>query len=174
MALKHIAPTIRATIASLKAGMAARVAAFNAEPENEVALVEPADDSYIFGGDDQLERHTAPIIEVYISSGELGEADIERAMQDVDDRLVVTVWAEGVSGEVPEIYETVVGYGRCILEVLLQTGAFGEGAEIKDQPGAVSYQYLTIPTASAEDRSFDQFRTAGVFSFALEDVTPTT
>ena len=74
----------------------------------------------------------------------------------------------------PEIYETVVGYGRCILEVLLQTDAFGAGVEIKNQPGGVSYQYLTIPTASAEDRSFDQFRTAGVFSFALEDVTPTT
>jgi hypothetical protein len=74
---------------------------------------------------------------------------------------------------VPEVYETALGYGRCILEVLLQTGAFGS-AEIASQPGAVSYQYMTIPTAPAEDRSFDQFRTAGVFAFALEDVTPTT
>lgn len=174
MALKHIAPTIRATIASLKAGMGARVIVFNAEPVNEVTLVEPADDSYIFGGDDQLERHTAPIIEVYISSGEFGEANLGRGMQDVDDRLVVTVWAEGETGEVPEVYETIVGYGRCILEVLLQEHAFGDGVEIKNQPGGVSYQYLTIPTAPAEDRSFDQFRTAGVFSFTLEDITPTT
>ena len=172
MALKHIAPTIRQTITSLKAGMGARVAVFNAETENEVTLVAPVDDSYIFGGDDQLERHTFPVIEVYISQGELGQADIERAEQNVDDRLVVTVWCEGTTGEVPEVYETAVGYGRCILEVLLQTGAFGSAA-IADQPGAVSYQYMTIPTAPAEDRSFDQFRTAGVFSFALEDVTPT-
>ena len=172
MALKHIAPTIRQTITSLKAGMGARVAVFNAETENEVTLVDPADDSYIFGADDQLERHPFPIIEVVITAGDFGEADIYRGVYDLVERLNVTVWAEGKTGEVSEIYEMIAGYGRCILEVLLQPSAFGDGVEIAHAPAAVSYSYMTISTAPAEDRDFDQFRTAGTFSFVLHDETP--
>lgn len=171
MPLSHVAPTIRATIASLKAGVEDRIEIFNDEEVNEVELTVPADESYIFGGDDQLESYSFPAIEVYQSQGEIGLADLGRGVYDLHDRLVVTVWCEGVSGEVPEVYEKILGYGRCILEVLLQPDAFGSGVEIANEDSAVQWSYVTIPIDPAEDRSFDKFRTAGVFSFALEDVS---
>lgn len=178
MDLHHVWPTITAAIASLKdptTGLPAKVAEFNAEGGHGVTLVVPPDAAYYPGGNDLLGVDGFPAVEVYIATGELGRSDdnngfaVNRVEANVDDEPVVVLWAEGEKGEIPELYETIVGLGMCALSVLLVTGAFGPGVEVT----SARYAYSIVPDdPTAEAREFEKWRTACVLTFHTEDVTP--
>jgi hypothetical protein len=174
--VKHLWPTIEATIASLKSattGLPARVTAFNAEGSHGVTLTAPEDDRYFPGGHDLLSDGSFPAVEVHIATGGIGPFAVGNTDADVDDRVVVVVWAEGDKGEIPVLYETIVGLGRCALEVLLVEHAFGASVDISNQERAVTYDYSIVPGDPSDEaaRTFEKWRTACVLTFQVEDVT---
>jgi hypothetical protein len=175
--VKHVWPTLDAAIATLSdpaAGLPARVAAFNGEPGHGVQLVAPDADRYFRGGNDVLSDGSFPAVEVHIASGSIGPFAVGRVEADVDDRVIVVIWAEGEKGEIPDLYEQIVGLGRCALELLIPAHAFGPGVEIANETGAVTYDYSIVPgdPVNEESRDFDRWRTAAMLSFKVEDVTP--
>lgn len=127
------APRIRASIASLRANLPARIAVFNAEGNAQLAV--PADDGlplaparvelgYVFGG---LPMHSAgsfPVIEVAIPDATVTNLSLGQVEGDLDSSIVVACWAGKTSGQdFPTVYEQVLGYARCVSEVLLQPDA---------------------------------------------------
>jgi hypothetical protein len=177
--LKHVWPTITAAIASLKnptTGLPAKITEFNAEGGHGVTLTAPVDVAYYPGGNDLIGVDGFPAVEVYISTGEIGRSDagengfaVNRVEANVDDDPVVVLWMEGEKGEIPELYEQIVGLGMCALSVLLPTGAFGPGVEVT----SARYAYSIVPDdPTAENREFQKWRTACVLTFHTQDVTP--
>jgi hypothetical protein len=124
------APRIKTSIASLRAQLPARIDAFNAEA-NGVTLDQVADDGdglkprrpgmgYVFGGFPQYAAGEFPVVEVAIPDAVVSNLALQHLEGDLDSSLVVAVWAGRTSGEdFPELYEKVLGYARCITEVLL-------------------------------------------------------
>lgn len=165
-------PLIRAAIAQLQAYMPGQVAAFNAEPANTVEL--PVPETYHFGGQDLLNAYAFPQIEVAIVTGDTGEFSIERTEVDHDPRANVAIWHQGDVGDVPQLYEAMLGLKRCVIECLVPRNAFGPGVEIAQQRG-ISWRIDTLPwdpTASspATGRDFQKWMGSALVQFRLEDV----
>jgi hypothetical protein len=171
--LSHVFPLLRTVKAALIAGLPARITAYNADSANLLDITTPDAGSYYLGGSDLLEANGFPAIEIYIGRGALGRRDVGNVEIDDDPVLVVVVWAEGVTGEIEDLYETVTGLGQCVLGVLLARGAFGTTADLKNQPNAVTYDYAIAPAdPTAKDRPVEKWRTAGLLQFMLEATSP--
>jgi hypothetical protein len=170
VAVKHIFPTIRAVKASLEQGLPARIAAFNAEPENGVQLIVPA--AYYEGAEDLLEAGGFPAVEIWIPAGRMGPFAIGNADANVDDRVVVSITAWGDTGEARDLYETLAGYGRCAIEVLVEPDAFGPDIDISNVPGAVTYDYGIVPADALQTKAVSKWRGNAALTFLVEDVTP--
>jgi hypothetical protein len=124
------APRIRTSIASLRANLPARITAFNAEA-NGVTLDTPADDGgslkprrpelgYVFGGMPQYGAGEFPVVEVAVPDGLVDNLSIQQLTGDLSSSIVVACWAGRTGGEdFAELYEKVLGYARCVTEVLL-------------------------------------------------------
>ncbi|HLE98975.1 MAG TPA: hypothetical protein VI540_03685 [Gaiellaceae bacterium] len=160
------APIIRSAIASLQANLPTQIAAFNAEPENEVTLTAPV--AFHFGAADPLIEF--PAIEVAATDGATAQWAIDRSEGDHFPQIAVVIWFEGERGEIGPTYEASLGMARCVLEVLSQTGAFGE-AEIPNDAGAVTWRTDVLPADLTEDgREFSKWRCAVLLVFRLETV----
>lgn len=128
------APRIKTTIVSLRAQLPARIAVFNGEAGNPV-LDLPADDggplapprpglAYLFGGQPHVGAGEFPKLEVAIPDATVDNLALAHADGDLSSTLVVAVWAGRAGGEdFPTVYEKVLGYARCVTEVLLQPDA---------------------------------------------------
>lgn len=128
------APRIDTSIASLRANLPARIAAFNAE-NNGATLDVPADDNgaleparpglgYIFGGRPHIPAGEFPSIEVAIPDALAQNFSQAHVEGDLDSSLVVACWAGRTEGEdFPLLYRKVLGYARCVTEVLLEPDA---------------------------------------------------
>lgn len=166
------APLIRAAIATLETSMPGQVAAFNAEPANQVEIEEPQ--TYHFGGEDLLNAHAFPQIEVAVVAGDTGNFAIDRSEVDHDPRVNVAIWLEGDKGDVSQLYEQMLGLIRCAIECLAPKNAFGPGVELAQQRG-ISWRADTVPwdpTASspAQGRDFQKWMASGLIQFRVETV----
>ncbi len=168
--ITFVAPIIRATIASLQAGMPARIAAFNAEPANTVDLEVPLDGSYYFGGNDVLSASAFPAVEVAAGQGTFGGWTVGRTEVDHDPIVNVVLWQEAGSGLIPPVYEAALGYARCVIETLRQPNAMGDGVEIAQDAG-VFWRIDTLPYDMTDDqRTFRKWRVPALVMLRLETV----
>lgn len=169
--MKHVFPTLRAARDTLQNGLPGVIEAFNNDPSTTVTLDVPGDDRYFLGGEDPLGGGGGfPSVEIYLPTGSLGPFDLTREHANVDDRVVVVVWAESDRGEIDELYEAVTGYGRCALELLVRDNAFGADVEIANEQGAITYGYAMVPD-DPESRDFKKWRAPATLTFKLEDST---
>ena len=166
--IAFVAPIIRAAIASLQAGLPARIAAFNAESANQVDLAAPV--AYHFGGNDVLSTAGFPQVEIAAAQGALGAWTIGRSEVDHDPVVNAVVWQEALTGQIPPAYEAALGYVRCLLEVLRAPNAFGAGVEIAQEQG-VFWRVDVIPfEMTDEQREFRKWRVPALVVFRLETV----
>jgi len=73
---------------------------------------------YVFGATDIMDAY--PIIEASIMRGTIGPFSVGSAgVGDADSTptLQVIVWLQGVTGEIPGLYEAGLGYARCVVEM---------------------------------------------------------
>jgi len=163
------APRIRTTIASLRDQLPARVAAFNAE--GGVQLDPVADDGgdlepprpglgYVFGGLPRYGGGEFPVVEVAIPDAVLENLTIDQYDGDLGSSLVVAVWAGRTAGEdFPVLYEKVLGYARCLTEVLLVPDAVFPSEEVQ----RVRFAFAANP--DQRDRSEMETFTFGGYLF---------
>ncbi|RDI73303.1 hypothetical protein Gocc_2903 [Gaiella occulta] len=168
--IAFVAPLLRAAIATLKAGLPARIAAFNAQTENTVALAAPDVSAYHFGGNDVLSAAGFPQIEVAAPQGSFGAWTIGRTEVDHDPVVNVVVWQEALHGQIPPAYEAALGYVRCVIEALRSPGAFGGQVEIAQDNG-VFWRIDVLPDDMTSDgREFRKWRVPALITFRLETV----
>jgi len=110
--------------------MPTRIAAFNAE-NNGAQLTVPADDGgalspprpslgYVFGGLPRAGAGEFPKIEVAIPDAQVDNLSLAHIEGDLTSSIVVACWAGRTSGEdFPTVYRQVLGFARCVTEVLL-------------------------------------------------------
>lgn len=166
--IQFAAPLVRAAIASLQAGMPARVAAFNAEAANTVDLTVPR--TYHFGATDVLSAHSFPQIEVAVLEGRLSGWALSQADADHAPRATVAVWSECLTGLIPQAYEESLGLARCVIEILGQPGAFGANCCLSDQE-AVYWRSDVIPADMTQpDRPIEKWRVPCFITFPLDTV----
>lgn len=168
MAIDFVAPIIRAALTTLQAQLPAAIAAFNAEDANQVDLTEPV--AFEFGAADPLV--VFPTIEVSATTGITGPWAIDRSEVDHAPSVNVVVWHEGERGELGPTYELSLGLTRCVIEVLRVVGAFGDGVEISNELGAVTWRTDVIPAdpVDPEGRDFLKWRVPVLITFRLETV----
>jgi hypothetical protein len=112
-----------------------------------------------------------PVVEVAAMRGTTGEWAIERTEVDHSPQVSVVAWHEGERGELGPTYEMSLGLARCLLEVLSQTGAFGDSVEIGNDEGAVEWRTEVLPDDLTEDgRDFKKWRCAVLIAFRLATV----
>jgi hypothetical protein len=128
------APRIDTSIASLRATLPARIGVFNAEA-NGATLTVPADDGnavsparpglgYVFGGNPNIGAGEFPKIEVAIPDAIVQNLSLAHVEGDLDSTIVVACWAGRTSGgDFSTVYRQVLGYARCVSEVLLAPDA---------------------------------------------------
>lgn len=167
------APRIRTTLASLRAGLPARITVFNGEGNAQLAL--PADDAgalsprrpglgYIFGGLPRYGAGEFPVIEVAIPDAQVDNLSLAHVEGDLSSSIVVAVWAGRTSGEdFPQLYETVLGYARCVTEVLLVPGAIYPSETVQ----RIRYAFAANPDRRERDE-METF-TFGGFVFLTTD-----
>lgn len=127
------APRIDTTLASLRANLPTRIADFNAE--GGVTLTVPADDGqplepvrpglgYVFGGAPRYAAGDFPKIEVAVPDALAQNLSIGQVDADLESTIVVACWAGRTAGEdFSLLYRKVLGYARCVTEVLLEPDA---------------------------------------------------
>lgn len=167
-------PTLRQAEQSLKDRLPGLITAYNAEGTTTVPLAVPDPARYFIPAEDPLGGGGGfPVVELFIGRGGLGPFSVHRDKADMDDRAVVCLWHERDRGELGELYEAITGYGRCLLEALIQDAAFGTDVEIANDDNAVTYDYSIVPEPPVDEtnRDFQKWRTAVVCTFQLEDVT---
>lgn len=128
------APRIDATVASLRANLPTRIGVFNGET-NGATLEVPADDGgelepvrpglgYVFGGAPRYAAGEFPKIEVAVPDALAENLSLSQVDADLDSTLVVACWAGRTAGEdFSLLYRKVLGYARCVTEVLLEPDA---------------------------------------------------
>lgn len=167
--IEFVAPLLRQTIATLRAKLPDQIGIYNAEPANEVDLVEPTD--FVFGAMDTVLLTAGPVIEVAAVSGQTAKAAIDYTEFDHYPAVTVVVWHEGERGELPPTYEMSLGLARCAIEVLTRPGAFGDAVELRDDPGAVTWRTDVLPADPAADgREFNKWQCAVLITFQVETV----
>jgi hypothetical protein len=152
------APRIDTTIASLRANLPARIAAFNAEGSGATLDV-PADDGdpvepvrpglgYVFGGAPRYAAGDFPKIEVAVPDATAENLSIGQVDADLDSTLVVACWAGRTSGEdFSLLYRKVLGYARCVTEVLLEPDAIYPSETVK----RIRFAFAANPDQRARD-----------------------
>lgn len=165
--IDFVAPTIRAALASLQAGMSDQVTAFNAEAANLVDLDVPA--TYKFG---IVEPHSAfpfPQIEVAAVEGAFGNAAVQRVEVDHAVDIGVCVWLEGKTGEIEKEYERMLGMARCVIEILSRPEAWGAEVDIADEPNSIRWRMQEIipHEFDAANREVKKWLLPGLVTFAL-------
>jgi hypothetical protein len=169
VSITFVPPIIRAAIATLKEKLPNAIADFNAEAENTVKLAEPSD--YVFGAMDPLLLTSGPVIEVASLTGRTVDWAIDRSEVDHNSELSLVVWHEGARGELSPTYEMSLGLARCVIESLRQTDAFGDGVEIANGEGSISWRADVLPEGLTEDgREFQKWRCPVLITFRLETV----
>jgi hypothetical protein len=168
------APLIRAAITRLETYMPGQVTVFNAEDVNTVELTAPA--TYHFGGQDLLAAFAFPQVEVAVVAGNTGNFAVDRTEVDNDPSLNVAIWVDGADGggDVPTLYETVLGLKRCVIECLVASNVFGPGVQIAQENG-ISWRADVVPFDAtaytpAEGRKFQKWLGSALIQFKLEDV----
>lgn len=168
LSISFAAPLIRTAIQTLQDGLPAQIAAFNAEGDNTVSLVEPAE--YVFGAADPLVIGTGPVVEVAAVQGSTGRFDLDRGEFDHDPRVTVCIWHEGEAGDLSRTYEASLGLARCVLETLVVAGAFGDEVEVANE-GGVEWRTDAIGVDPTDDaREFRRWRVPVLLVFRLESV----
>lgn len=170
--ISFVAPIIRSATAQLETYMPGQVTLFNAEPANQVEIVEPQ--TYHFGGQDMLSAFAFPQCEIAAVTGDTGEWAIARSEADHDPRVNVALWIEGAEGDIPTLYEQTLGLVRCVIECLNPVGAFGPGVEIAQRQG-ISWRIDVVPhdptaRTPSEGRTFQKWLGSGIVQFRLETV----
>lgn len=166
--ISFAAPIVRAALASLEAAFPAHVAVFNAEGDNAVDLVAPAE--YVFGASDPKIEY--PSVEVFILDGRLGPFSLGQAgvgEADHDPWLTVTVWIIGDDGEVPKLYEQALGYARVVIEILTEDGKLGPDAEVSGEADAIDYRILPGELVD-EERELRRWKVPVVVRFRVEAI----
>jgi hypothetical protein len=172
------APRIKTSIASLRAptGLPARIAVFNGEA-NGVTLDIPADDGgtlaprrpglgYVFGGMPRYGAGEYPVVEVAVPDAAIENLSLAHVEGDLDSSLVVSVWAGRTSGEdFPELYEKVLGYTRCITEVLLEPDAI-YAREVVER---IRFAFAANPNSRDRDE-METFTFGGFLFFTTQGV----
>lgn len=169
--IDFVAPIIRAALTSLEQQFPAHVAAYNAEPANAVDLETPP--RYVFGADAVMDVY--PVVEVSSLDGAMGPFSVGTAgTGDADSTptLNVVVWLQGVTGEVPDLYEAGLGYIRCVIEILCEFGALGDNAEVSGQiEDAIRWTIDSIPGGPANvERELRRWKLPCQVSFRIEAV----
>jgi len=153
-------PIIDTAIASLREGLPAQIAAYNARPEAVVQLEEPR--QYAFGGLDPL-VDPFPVIEVGIKRALLSIDDITGQNIDTQPTLAVCVWHEGERGDLERTYRMSLGLGKCMTEVLLQPDALGPnvdtlanlaGAQVEQNAGALPEGWYDTDSGTRDFRKW--------------------
>jgi hypothetical protein len=139
-----------------------RISVFNTEPENDVELTPIDGDAYFFGGKPDSDPRY-PCVEVAVTALPLQDFSIGQVDVDARPVAMVAVWMQGAPGDTPAIYETVLGYGRCILEVLLQPDAWGASVTVQDERSDYASFDLELDEQPV-------YRALGLHTFTLEDV----
>jgi hypothetical protein len=128
------APRIDTSIASLRANLPAGSPS-STPKANGAQLDVPADDGgaleparpglgYVFGGRPHIPAGEFPSIEVAVPDALVENLSVAHVEGDLDSTLVVACWAGRTGGEdFPLLYRKVLGYARCVTEVLLQPDA---------------------------------------------------
>lgn len=161
--MQHVEPLVDQAIATLKAGLPARVAAANAGASFEITDVD--DQDYWPGGQPTLVRY--PAIEVSAFAGELFNLSVGQAEADTDVEMAVICWVamtEQTGGDFSNLYRAATRYGRAILETLLVPDAFGDGVVVE----RASYRYAANPTPG--ERELRELVAAAMLFFTLGDV----
>jgi hypothetical protein len=168
------APRIRTSIASLRANLPTRIAAFNLEA-NGVTLDTPADDDgglkprrpelgYVFGGMPQYGAGEFPVVEVAVPDALIENLALQHLEGDLSSSIVVAVWAGRAGGDdFPEVYEKVLGYARCVTEVLLEPDAIYP----RETVDRIRFAFAANP--DRQDRSEMETFTFGGFVFFTTD-----
>jgi hypothetical protein len=160
----HVEPLVDQAIATLKAGLPARIAAANAEA-SDFDIPAIADQDYWAGGQTSLVRY--PAIEVSAFAGELFNLSVSQAEADTDVQLAVIGWVAmtpETGGDFSNLYRAATRYGRAILETLLVPDAFGAGVVVE----RASYRYAANPTPG--ERQLEEIVCAAMLFFTLGDV----
>lgn len=167
------APRIRTSLASLRAGLPTRIDAFNGE--GGVQLDQPADDGgllqprrpglgYVFGGLPRYGAGEFPVIEVAIPDALVENLSLQHVEGDLSSSIVVACWAGRSDGEdFPELYEKVLGYARCVTEVLLEPNAIYP----RETVDRIRYAFAANP--DRRDRGEMETFTFGGFAFFTTD-----
>jgi hypothetical protein len=168
------APRIKTSLASLRANLPTRIGVFNAEA-NGVQLTVPADDAgalspprpelaYVFGGQPRHGMGEYPVVEVAIPDALVDNLSIQHIEGDLSSSIVVAIWAGRTSGEdFPTVYEKVLGYSRCITEVLLVPDA------IYPRETVTRIRYAFAANPDKEQRDEMETFTFGGFIFFTTD-----
>lgn len=166
--MRFVAPILKAAIASLQAGLDDRIAVFNAEAGNPT-LVVPDAGSYAFGGRDDWSVY--PAVEVGAGHVQYGNLSLAQVDADVSLPVVVGVWLEGGTGEIEELYEQALGYGRVVTEVLIEPDAFGAGLVLDaERLDSIDWLFPTIPVGQPDEgRRFQKWKTAAIGTFQIDD-----
>lgn len=181
--MQGVAPILRAALASLEADWAQQIALYNAEAANRIDLDQPAASiqpgfqtggGFVFGAAPVMDSY--PTVEVNALEGTFGPFSTgdpaESGDFDSTPRLNVVVWLQGVTGEVPDLYESALGYVRVVTEILCQKDALGVSAEVSGtRDDAVAWNVDVIPSGPADvEREFRIWKLPIQLSFAIEAV----
>lgn len=162
--MDHVEPLVDQAIATLKAGLPARVAALNAAA-TDFEITDVPDQDYWPGGQPTLGRY--PAIEVSAFAGELFNLAVGQAEADTDVEVAVVCWVamdDAIGGDFSNLYRAATRYGRAILETLLVPDAFGAGVVVE----RASYRYAANPTPG--ERELRELVCAAMLFFTLGDV----
>jgi hypothetical protein len=160
------APRIRTSIASLRAGLPARIAIFNGE--GNAQLVVPADDAGALEPrrPGQYGAGEFPVIEVAIPDAIVQNLSVAHVEGDLDSSLVVACWAGRTDGQdFPTLYEQVLGYARCVTEVLLQPDAI-YAREVVER---IRFAFAANPDRRARDE-METFTFGGFLFFTTQGI----
>jgi hypothetical protein len=159
-------PVVATTLASLQdeaSGLPAAIADYNAEDGHNYELEVPSEQAYYPGGDDT--GAIVPWVEVAVGTGRIANFSLQQLSADLAADLSVALWLEGATGEIPEIYERALGYGRVLAEVLMVPDACGP-LDVE----TMSFLFPAIPIGdfNPQTRTFDRWRTAAIVELTLE------
>jgi hypothetical protein len=169
------APRIRATIATLRAQLPARIDVFNGE--GNAQLDKPADDGgtltprrpdlgYVFGGFPHYGAGEFPVIEVAIPDAVAQNFSVGQIAGDLDSSIVVACWAGRTAAEdFPTVYEKVLGYARCVTEVLLVPDAIYP----RETVDRIRFAFAANPDRRARDE-METFTFGGFLFFTTNGI----
>ena len=156
---------IQTTLDSLDRELPGRLTVFNAEAGNPQLVMPPvlptedqplsAVDSkraFYAGGRETHYKEGLPAIEVALTEFDANVISLSQRAVDVSAPLLVVVWVQELDAPLPVKYAKLLGYVRCMLEVLLLPDAIGGGVKVERVRGRMTapdpelrrFEYLTL------------------------------